>query len=78
MATFIKKYGVDANFAAEFLTLGTNTTNLIDAMEVADASEEYQQIIQDEFGSDYVTVIMDCVTQLTTGTIEVKSPFEAV
>ena len=76
MTTFYSKYKVEAQFAAEFITLGTNTTNLIDALEVVEDDEQFQQDIQDEFNAHYETVIMDCYTHLRTGTIKVNSPFE--
>ena len=76
MATFYSKYKVEATFAAEFITLGTNTTNLIEALEVVEDDQQLQQDIQDEFNAHYEDVIMDCYTQLTTGTITVNSPFD--
>jgi len=75
MASFYKKYGVEATFAAEFITLGTNTTTLIDALEAVEDSEEYQDAIQEEFNAHYEDVIMDCFNFLSTGTMEVVSPF---
>ena len=75
MATFYSKYKVEAQFAAEFITLGTNTTNLIDALEAVEECEQFQQDIQDEFGAHYEDVIMDCYNHLRTGTITVNSPF---
>ncbi len=76
MTTFYSKYKVEAHVAAEFITLGTNTTNLIDALEVVEDDEQFQQDIQDEFNAHYEDVIMDCYTHLSTGTIKVNSPFE--
>lgn len=76
MTTFYSKYKVKAQFAAEFITLGTNTTNLIEALEVVEEDEELQQNIQDEFGAHYEDVIMDCYNHISTGTIKVNSPFE--
>ena len=76
MATFYSKYKVEAQFAAEFITLGTNTTNLIEALEVVEENEQFQQDIQDEFGAHYEDVIMDCYNHISTGTIKVNSPFQ--
>jgi hypothetical protein len=73
MTTFYSKYKVEAAFAAEFITLGTNTTNLIDALEAVEECEQLAQDIQDEFGAHYEDVIMDCYNHLRTGTITVEA-----
>lgn len=75
MTTFYSKYKVEAAFAAEFITLGTNTTNLIEALEVVEECEQFQRDIQDEFNAHYEDVIMDCYNHLSTGTTKVNSPF---
>ena len=74
--TFQSKYSVDATFAAEFITLGSNTTTLVDAFEVIDEDAELQQNIVDEFGYTYDEVITDLMRWFTTNTIELDSPFQ--
>lgn len=75
MTTFYKKYKIDAEFAAKFITLGSGTTTLIEAFEVIDEDSELQACMLEEFGYTYDEVILDCVSELTTGTIRVQSPF---
>ena len=75
MTTFYNKYKIDAEFAAEFITLGSCTTTLIEAFEAIDEDSELQACMLEEFGYTYDEVILDCLRELTTGTIDVQSPF---
>ena len=74
--SFYSKYKINAVDAAEILTLGTNTTTLIDALEAVEEDAELQQNIQDEFGAHYEDVILDCHNYLSSGTMQINSPFE--
>lgn len=76
--SFYNKYGVEATFAAEFITLGSNTTTLVEAFEVIDEDPELQECMQQEFNAPYDDVITDCLRWLSTGTIELDSPFDMV
>lgn len=44
---------IDIDFAIEFLTHGTNSNNIFEAEDNISASQEYQDIIQQEFGMHY-------------------------
>ena len=60
MNKFEKKYGVDAEFAAEYITLGTDTTNIHDASEAIDACSLNQESIRERFNvTDHSEAIMD-------------------
>lgn len=43
----------DIDFAVEFLIKGTNSNTIFEAEDNISASQEYQDIIQQEFGMDY-------------------------
>lgn len=75
MASFYDKYRVEAVSAAEFITLETSTDNLVDAHEAVEDSDEYKEAIEQEFNAPYDEVIDDCYRYLTTGTLEINSPF---
>jgi len=68
MNKFEQKYGVDAEFAAEYMTLGTNTSNIYDASQAIDACPLNQESIRVRFNvSDHTEAVMDVWSWLCNG-----------
>ena len=68
MNKFEKKYGVDAEFAAEYITLGTSTTNIHDASIAIDACTLNQESIRERFNvTDHSEAIQDVFAWLSYG-----------
>jgi hypothetical protein len=82
MNKFEKKYGVDAEFAAEYITLGTDTTNIYDASIAIDSCPLNQQSITERFNvTDYSEAVQDIWSWLSYGMLaqdhaDLTNPFK--